>query len=440
MKSHQYCQTWLRWSILFRASASSGTPGGGRSVGVLKSSVGQATGAWRQLIGRSFATGRGSVPRSFAHVLQDWKQLSKFKLSSFVVLTSATGYVAGSGTDVNWSQLAWTALGTFGAAACANTLNQIYERNNDRLMSRTCNRPLPAGRLGVGHALTFAVVCGLLGLGTLAAQTNELTTALGAANIVLYAAVYTPLKQVSIANTWVGAVVGAIPPLMGWTSAAGTVEPAALVLPSVLFFWQMPHFLALAWFCKQDYIRGGFRMLSMVDPQGQRTAKVALRHSLYLLPMGVLAVFMGMANTSFAYESTLLSAGMLASAAWFYRHPSITNARKMFRVSLLYLPALMVTLPLHREPNTHSITWEDLKEAGYQQGFHLYTSFMGTWSSLVGYSSQVKCPSRVYSDTTDRDGLQGEQEMKGSWLEEEQEEQEEQEGTPVERDITHTPQ
>ncbi|KIY93611.1 protoheme IX farnesyltransferase [Monoraphidium neglectum] len=271
------------------------------------------------------AAGRGpkSLARRARALLRDYKQLSKAKLSGLVVLTAAAGFAAGSEDGpLDWSRLGWTSLGTFGAAACANALNQAYERANDALMTRTRGRPLPAGRMGRPHALAFAAAAGAAGLWVLYDKANPLTAALGAANIFLYAGVYTPLKQISVANTWVGAVVGAIPPLMGWAAAAGQLEPAAGVLAAALFFWQMPHFLSLAWLCREDYARGGFKMLSMFDPTGRRTAAAALRHCAYLLPVGFAAVSLGVASEWFAWESAALCGAMGAGAVAFYRAPS----------------------------------------------------------------------------------------------------------------------
>ncbi|PNH08926.1 Protoheme IX farnesyltransferase, mitochondrial [Tetrabaena socialis] len=297
---------------------------------------------------------------SLSRLLNDYKMLSKLKLSSLVVLTAGAGFAAASGEEIDYAKLAWTSLGTLGAAACANTLNQIYEVSNDRLMSRTRNRPLPTGRLGRVHAGAFALVCGAAGLWLLHEKANPLTAGLGAANILLYAAVYTPLKQLTVANTWVGAVVGAIPPLMGWASAAGQLDAGAAVLAAALFFWQMPHFMALAWLCKADYAAGGFRMLSMLDATGRRTALVGLRHSLYIAPVGLLAVLAGFATEPFAWESAALAAYLAYGSVQFARHPSQAAARKLFKASLLYLPLLLAALAVHRVPNQHDVDWETL--------------------------------------------------------------------------------
>ena len=181
-------------------------------------------------------------------------------------------------------------------------------------------------------------------------QTNNLTAGLGAANIALYAAVYTPLKVISISNTWVGAVVGAIPPLMGWAAAAGQLDLGSLVLASTLYFWQMPHFMALAWLCREDYARGGYQMLSRLDLTGRRTAACALRNCLYLLPVGMLAAAVGVTTNAFAYESAFVSGGMTLAAAAFYSSPTNAAARTLFRASLVHLPLFMAAMLIHRVP------------------------------------------------------------------------------------------
>ncbi|KAF6258300.1 UbiA prenyltransferase family-domain-containing protein [Scenedesmus sp. NREL 46B-D3] len=320
---------------------------------------------------RALATGASSgrqnrsAFRRLKALLRDYKQLSKFRLSALVALTASAGFAAGSGEAIDYEKLAWTSLGTLGAAACANTLNQLYEVANDARMARTCNRPLPGGRLGSRHALAFALLTGVGGLWTLAEQTNPLTTALGAANIVLYAGIYTPLKQLSIYNTWVGAVVGAIPPLMGWAAAAGELEPGSWVLAAALFSWQLPHFLALAWMCQDDYARGGFRMLPKLDPLGSRTAAVALRHCALLLPLGAVAAALHVASPWFAAEAAALAAAMGAGALAFRANPTAASARKLFRGSLLYLPLLLAALAVHRQPNRHVVTWPDVQQQAH---------------------------------------------------------------------------
>lgn len=252
------------------------------------------------------------VTRSESHwrglraVLRDYKQLSKFRLSTLVVATAAAGYVAGSENNIDWVGLGWASLGTLLASSSANALNQIYEVVNDSRMRRTAVRPLPAGRLSKSHALVFAILSGISGIYILNEKSNSQTAALGAANIVLYAGVYTPLKQISVINTWIGAVVGAVPPLMGWVAASGSLDVGALILAAGLYFWQMPHFMALAWLCREDYAAGGHRMLSLIDPSGKRTAACALRNCAYLFPLGILSAWLGVTTPYFAYESGIV--------------------------------------------------------------------------------------------------------------------------------------
>ncbi|EFN55266.1 hypothetical protein CHLNCDRAFT_23545 [Chlorella variabilis] len=286
-------------------------------------------------------------------MLQNYKQLSKMRLSLLVVSTAAAGYAAGSKERIDWAGLGWTCLGTMMASSSANALNQVYERVNDGLMKRTMNRPLPTGRMSVRHALAFAALAGAGGVWLLADKTNLTTAALGAANIALYAGVYTPLKQISIANTWVGAIVGAVPPLMGWAAATGGLDAGAAILGAGLYFWQMPHFMALAWMCKADYAAGGYRMLSLIDATGRRTAACALRNCIYLFPLGALATWLGITSPYFAYESAFITGGMMLTAAKFYGSPSNANARLLFRASLLHLPLFMAAFLLHRVPNTN---------------------------------------------------------------------------------------
>ena len=259
---------------------------------------------------------------------------------------------SGSPEAVDLAGLAWTTFGTAACAACANTLNQAYEVASDGRMARTAARPLPSGRLTRAHALWFAAATGVAGLTALTAQVNGLAAGLGAGTIALYAGVYTPLKAVTPAATWVGAVVGAIPPLIGWAGAAGTLQPGAAVLGAGLYFWQLPHFMALARLGRADYARGGLRMLSHADPTGRRVAGCALRNALYLLPLGFGAVAAGAASPPFGAEAAVATGVFAAAAAAFYAKPTDANARWVFRASLFHLPVWMGAFLAHRIPNT----------------------------------------------------------------------------------------
>eukprot|EP00242_Pyramimonas_sp_CCMP2087_P011931 CAMPEP_0198205786 /NCGR_PEP_ID=MMETSP1445-20131203/9321_1 /TAXON_ID=36898 /ORGANISM="Pyramimonas sp., Strain CCMP2087" /LENGTH=262 /DNA_ID=CAMNT_0043878215 /DNA_START=459 /DNA_END=1244 /DNA_ORIENTATION=+ len=220
-------------------------------------------------------------------------------------------------------------------------------------------RPLPSGRAGPVHAAAFAAIMGIGGVSLLAWQTNSTTAALGAGTILLYAGVYTPLKQISAANTWVGAVVGAIPPLMGWAAARGELDVGAGALAAILYFWQLPHFLALAAMFKEDYAAGGYRMLSLKDTTGKRVAAAALRNCIYLAPVGLLAFAAGVTTLPFAFESAAVTAYMGYYSVKFYRNPTIPQARLMFRSSLMYLPLLMTAMIVHRIPQGTAVPHEE---------------------------------------------------------------------------------
>lgn len=275
-------------------------------------------------------------------------ELSKARLSMLVVATSGTGFVLGSGNIIDFGGLFWTCAGTMMVAASANSLNQVFEINNDAKMKRTMRRPLPSGRLSIHHAVTWASSVGVAGTAILACKANMLAAGLAASNLLLYAFVYTPLKQIHPVNTWVGAVVGAIPPLLGWAAAAGQVSLNGMILPAALYFWQIPHFMALAYLCRDDYAAGGYRMLSFADASGRRTAVVALRNSLYLIPLGFIAYDWGVTSGWFCLESSLLTLAISAAAFAFYRDRTKQKARRMFHASLLYLPVFMSGLIVHR--------------------------------------------------------------------------------------------
>lgn len=362
------------------------------------------------------ATAAAAPPAGWRGLLNNYKQLSKAKLSMFVMFSTSAGFALGSGEAIDWTRLAWTSLGTFGAAACANTLNQVYEVANDKLMKRTGHRPLPAGRMGRLHALAFAAVAGSAGLAILETQAGHLPAQLGALNIALYAGVYTPLKQISVANTWVGAVVGAIPPLMGWASAThGSLDPGAYVLAAALFFWQMPHFLSLAWMYREDYARGGFRMLSTVDATGRRTALAAMRHCAYLLPLGLVAASMNVTSSMFAVEGALLAGSMFVPAAMFLSQPSGASARRLFKFSLLYLPLLMGAMVAHRQPNTEPADMEQVQEKAAQLLSDASQGLLAATGMDIAYvyeytcyillaalgSTNIKCPSKASADSPD---------------------------------------
>lgn len=281
-------------------------------------------------------------------LLRLYSQLAKNKLSIFVTGTAALGFLT-AGPPVSVPALLGVTLGTYLCSAAASTCNQIYEIRNDSVMNRTRTRPLPSGRLSRAHAAGFAAATAIGGVSLLATACNPLTAVLGAANIGLYAAVYTPMKQVSPLNTEVGAIVGAIPPLMGWAACTGsiTADPAGLALFGALFLWQMPHFYALAWRHRDDYTRGGYQMISLGDQGGQRTANRTMAYSLALAAFPFATTAAGVTGPMFIVEATIANAIFLFQARRFQQDPSDRNARGVFLNSLWYLPVLMVCLAFH---------------------------------------------------------------------------------------------
>ena len=296
-------------------------------------------------------------------------ELSKAKLSALVVATTSAGFLFAGG-PVDWPAFAAVTVGTSLAACSANTFNQAVEKQYDALMVRTKRRPLPTGRISVRHAFVFGAATGLLSTAILAVFTNNTTAVLGAANILLYAGVYTPMKRLHIFNTWVGAVVGGIPPVMGWTAAGGEIlTPQAALLGATLFLWQFPHFFALAWLGKEDYTKGAYRMVPVLDKTGRATAKVMLRYAAYMMPVGFVAYGAGLTTAMFTIEATLANGYMLYLCQRFYSKSSNANARRVFRCSLWLLPLLMVTMLVHkRQWYTDEMAAlepvEKLKEAG----------------------------------------------------------------------------
>ncbi|XP_008218778.1 PREDICTED: protoheme IX farnesyltransferase, mitochondrial isoform X1 [Prunus mume] len=312
------------------------------------------------------ASGASKASYWARHYGRCYWELSKARLSMLVVATSGTGFVLGSGHAIDFSGLCWTCAGTMMVAASANSLNQVFEKNNDAKMNRTKQRPLPSGRITIPHAVTWASAAGFAGTALLASQANMLAAGLAASNLILYAFVYTPLKQIHPVNTWVGAVVGAIPPLLGWAAAAGQVSLNAMLLPAALYFWQIPHFMALAYLCRNDYAAGGFRMLSLADASGQKTALVALRNCVYLIPLGFLAYDWGMTSGWFCLESTLLTLAITATAFSFHQDRSTHKARKMFHASLLYLPVFMSGIMFHRLSDNQQCLTEENSESSVE--------------------------------------------------------------------------
>ena len=283
----------------------------------------------------------------------DYLDLLKMRLSSLVLVTTVVGFYVGAVGPRDLSfflLLVHTVLGTALVAGGAMALNQYLERVADGLMERTRNRPLPAGRLMPGEALVFGTVLTLAGLAYLAVAVNMITFLLAALTSFSYLFLYTPLKTRTPLCTLVGAVPGAIPPMMGYAAATGTIDAQAWVLFAILFVWQLPHFLAIAWLYRDDYARGKQMMLPVVDPAGTETARQMVSFSLALLPVTLVPATLNMAGLLYFGGALVLGMGFLAFAVQVARTRTRVAARRMFLASILYLPALLGLLMFDRTP------------------------------------------------------------------------------------------
>lgn len=276
--------------------------------------------------------------RSMAIVLSD---LFKARLTTLVVLTTLAGFYMGSQGSMNAWLLFHCILGTALLASGAAALNQLLEHPLDARMQRTESRPIPAGQLQPDSVLLLGAGISALGLIYLALKVNLLTSVLGAATLISYLFIYTPLKRITPFNTIVGAVPGALPPLMGWTAARNSVSIEGWTLFAILFFWQLPHFLAIAWLFREDYAKAGFRMLPVVDATGERTARSAISHTLGLLPVSLCPFLFKLTGHVYFFGALVLSLVFLYFAVRFARELTVTNARKLFLYSIIYLPLLL---------------------------------------------------------------------------------------------------
>ena len=275
------------------------------------------------------------------NLIADYLQLAKARLGTLVVLTAFVGYLLGAGGNpslwIGAAAVVGTALSAFGA----NILNQWWEVERDRRMLRTRERPLPAGRVDRDRAGMWGIVTALAGLVVLAVGTNWLTTGLSLGVILLYVLVYTPLKVLTPLNTVIGAICGAVPPMMGWAAATGRLDTGAWILGGILFVWQIPHFLALAWLYRDDYARGGFRMLPAVDQEGRLTGRLALIYAAALLPITAALSTTGVTGVTFLVASQVVGMGFVALSWVFFRERSRQSARRLFLASILYLPVVL---------------------------------------------------------------------------------------------------
>lgn len=283
-----------------------------------------------------------------SRVLSDYLELTKPRVTLMVVITTAIGFYLGSGASLDFVLLFNTLIGTALVAGGTSALNQYVERREDAMMLRTRRRPLPAGRLAPHKALLFAVGMSVIGILQLLLTVNVVTTVLAALTLLSYVFVYTPLKKVTTLSTLFGAIPGALPPLGGWTAAAGLITPGGLTLFAILFFWQLPHSLAIATMYRDDYARGGFLLLPVVDPHGSSTRRQIVLQSLILLPLTLVPTMLGVSGPIYFFGALVLTSALIGVALHTALRDTVRAARHLLLASVIYLPLLLGLMALDR--------------------------------------------------------------------------------------------
>ncbi len=278
----------------------------------------------------------------------DFFALTKPRLNFLVVVTAAVGYYLGAGPDLDVVKLVVAIVGTALVAGGAAGLNQVYERETDSLMWRTRARPLAAQRLTVNEATVFSLVLAGTGLATLAAGANLLATFLALLTLLSYNVVYTPMKRHSRLATLVGAVPGALPPMIGWSAAHGRLTPEAWALFAIVLVWQIPHFMAIAWLYRDDFGRAGFPLPPVVNPDGKSTARQAVLFSVLLIPISLVPFLLHEAGAVYAAGALAGGFAILGLSMSFLSQRTNERARRLFVGSITYLPLLWILLVADR--------------------------------------------------------------------------------------------
>jgi heme o synthase len=278
----------------------------------------------------------------------DFVALAKPRLNVLVVASSLAGYVMGGGDMSNAMRVVLTVVGTALVAGGASAFNQVMEREPDGLMRRTRLRPVPDGRLQPAESLVFATVLSVAGLLLLAAGVNASSAGVALVTLLTYALIYTPLKRRSSFATVVGAIPGALPPVIGWATARGGLSEGGWVLFAIVFLWQMPHFLAIAWIYREDYARAGFPLLPVIEPDGKSTARQAVFYCAALLPVSLAPTLVGMASTAYFVGALVLGVMFMAVTLKFARTRALPDARRLFFSSIIYLPLLWALMIVFR--------------------------------------------------------------------------------------------
>jgi len=277
-----------------------------------------------------------------------YMELLKIRLSMLVAFSCAFGYGLATHGNVNWTTLFMLTLGGFLLSGASGCINQIIERDFDKLMSRTMKRPLPTGRISVNEAIIFSVVCLLLSFAILAVFTNTLTVVLSFVSMVLYSFVYTPLKRVGPVAVFVGAIPGALPPLLGWIAATGSISHEAMIIFGIQFIWQFPHFWAIAWVADDDYKKAGFKLLPSGGGKDLNTAIQIMIYTMFLIPLGLLPAKFGVTGLNSAIVATVCGVAFFAQTFSLLKTGDRKSALRIMFGSFLYLPIVQIAYLLDK--------------------------------------------------------------------------------------------
>ncbi|MBA65727.1 MAG: protoheme IX farnesyltransferase [Candidatus Marinimicrobia bacterium] len=283
-------------------------------------------------------------PKKAESLIEAYYELMKPSITFMILISTTLGYYMGGNGIANYIHFFFTILGSCLISSGSGALNHFAEADSDKIMRRTNLRPIPAGLISAENAMLFGIALILSGSAILYWIINPLTCLLALITSLMYLFIYTPLKKLTWLNTSVGAIPGSIPPIGGWVAATGRLDPEAWILFAILFFWQHPHFYAIALMFKDDYKKAGLKMLPVTEPDGSRTNRQIIWHSFLLIPVSVVPVYIGILGTIYFWSAIILGVGYLISGVILAKQYSVNNARFVLRVSVFYLPILFLTI------------------------------------------------------------------------------------------------
>lgn len=285
-----------------------------------------------------------SKRRSYQELIEDYKQLVKLRLNLLVVFSTVLGYLIANSTDINFFQLFILAFGGFLTVGAANGINQIIERDSDKLMKRTENRPVATGRISVNNAIIISILMGSIGVFLIGFFLNQLAAGISLVSLLLYGFAYTPLKRISPISVHVGAVPGSLPPVIGYVAASGSVDTMAIFLFAIQFFWQFPHFYSIAWILDEDYSRAGLKLYPIGTPIGKNAALQIVLITAILLPISISAFFTKDLSLVSSIIIFITSAWFLSKSISLYKDLENKSAKKLMFASFLYLPIVLIVI------------------------------------------------------------------------------------------------